>query len=261
MRFADGVRGSFVLVVRFFAVLCFIFGCFGFGSLSSAWGQTSQQTIQVSKDNRTIAVTASDEASMVADRAQVTVGFTLYGSDQDKTYRDASEASNAIMKALQNAGVKPEAIESTEQTLAPIDDNDTARYSKGLRFVCSQRWMVTVPADAAAATLHAAITAGANNSGEISWQLADDAALEAKAEEVALAHARRIAERMATGLNARLGPVVYVSNQTPPPPGIFAMRTNGAALGAHAKENLQPLAIRPAKISKSVTVSAVFALE
>lgn len=256
MRFAGSVRGSFGFVVRFFAVLCV-----GFGSLSSVRGQTTQQTIQVNKDNRTIAVTASDEASMLADRAQVSVGFTLYGSDQDKTYRDASEASNAIMKALQNAGIKPEAIASTEQTLAPIDDNDTARYSKGIRFVCSQRWMVTVPADAAAATLHAAIIAGANNSGDISWLLADDAALEAKAEEVAVAHARQIAEHMATGLNARLGPVLYVSNQTPPPPGIFAMRANAAALGMHAKEKLQPLAIRPAKISKSVTVSAVFALE
>jgi len=165
------------------------------------------------------------------------------------------------MKALHDGGIKPEAIESTEQNLSAIDDNDTARYSQGIRFVCSQRWMVTVPAEAAAATLHAAITAGANNSGEISWQLADDAALEAKAEEVAVAHARRIAEHMATGMNARLGAVVYISNQTPAPPGIFAMRANAAPLGMSAKENLQPLAIRPAKISRLVTVYAVFALE
>jgi len=198
---------------------------------------------------------------MLADRAQVSVGFTLYGGDQDKTYRDASESSNAILKALHDAGIKPEAIESVEQNLSPIEDNDTARYSKGIRFVCSQRWMVTVPADAAAATLHTAITAGANNSGEISWQLADDAALEVKAEEAALAHARRIAEHMAAGLNARLGPVVYASNQTPPPPGIFPMRANAGALGMRAKEPVQPLAIRPAKISKSATVYAVFALE
>jgi uncharacterized protein len=241
--------------------LVFLLPVIGFGLVLSAPGQTIQQTIQVSKDNRTIAVTTSDEASMLADRAQVSVGFTLYGSDQDKTYRDATESSNAILKALHDAGVKPEAIESVEQNLSPIDDNDTARYSKGIRFVCSQRWMVTVPADAAAATLHTTITAGANNSGEISWQLADDAALEVRAEEAALAHARRIAERMATGLNARLGPVVYASNQTPPRPGIFGLQTNAGVLGMRAKEPLQPLAIRPAKISKSATVYAVFALE
>src|SRR5271156_1380002 len=149
MRFAGSVRGGVVCVVLVFVVFCF-----GFGSLSSARGQTSQQTIQVSKDNRTIAVTVSDEASMLADRAQLAVGFTLYGSDQDKTYRDATEASNSIMKALHDGGIKPEAIESTEQNLSAIDDNDTARYSQGIRFVCSQRWMVTVPAEAAAATLH-----------------------------------------------------------------------------------------------------------
>ena len=174
------------------------------------------QTIQVSKDNRTIAITTTDEAEAVADRAAVSIGFTTYGVDQDQTYADASKISNAVMKSLKDAGIKPEAIQSTEQNLSAIDDNDKARYSKGIRFVCSQGWTVTVPADAAADTLHLAITAGANNSGNINWQLADDSNLEGEAAEKALVHARQIAERMTKGLHATLGPLVYASNQTPP---------------------------------------------
>jgi uncharacterized protein YggE len=220
---------------------------------------TTAQTIQVSKDNRTIAITTTDEAEAPADRAKVNIGFTTCGPDQDATYADASKTSNAIMDALHAAGIKPEAIESTEQNLSAIDDNDKARYAKGIRFQASQGWVVTTSADSAAAVLHIAVTSGANNSGNISWELADDSALEADAASKALNHARAIADRMAKGLNAHLGALVYASNQTPARPGLFSMASaQSRVLG---KENLKPLAIRPDKISRSATVYAVFSIE
>jgi uncharacterized protein YggE len=221
------------------------------------------QTIQVNKDNRTIAITTTDEAQAIADRAQVSIGFTLYGTDQDATYADASKTSNAIMAALKAAGIKPEAIESTEQSLSAIDDNDKVRYSKGIRFVASQGWSVTVAADSAAETLHVAIIAGANNSGNINWQLADDSKLESDAAEKALVHARHIAEQMTKGLNVTLGPLVYASNQTPPRPGIFgyAVQAESASVSSYRNKNRKPLAIRPDKITKSATVYAVFSLQ
>ena len=219
------------------------------------------QTIQVSKDNRTIAITTTDEAQDLADRAVVSIGFTVYGTDQDSTYADASKTSNAIMKALKDAGVKPEAIESTEQNLSAIDDNDKARYSKGIRFVGSQGWTVTVPADAAADTLHVAITAGANNSGNINWQLVDDSKLESEAAEKALVHARQVAEQMTKGLGVALGPLVYASNQTPPRPGPVAFDRTEVFSAKAKNADVKPLAIRPDKISKSATVYAVFLLQ
>lgn len=219
------------------------------------------QTIQVSKDNRTIAITTTDEAEALADRAQVSIGYTVYGTEQDATYADASKLSNGIAKALRDAGIKAEAIESREQNLTAIDDNDKVRYTKGIRFVASQTWSVTVPAKDAAATLHLAITAGANNSGGIDWQLVDDQALESEAATKALVHAQSIAEGMAKGLKVTLGPLVYASNQTPPrvQPMQFDRRNSFAALAKGAP--VQPLAISPAKISKSATVYAVFSLQ
>jgi uncharacterized protein YggE len=220
------------------------------------------QTIQVSKDNRTIAITTTDEAEMLADRAQVSIGYTVYGTNQDSTYADASRVSNAVMQALKDAGIKPEAIESREQNVSPIDDNDKARYAKGIRFVASQSWTVTVSASDAANVLHIAITAGANNSGNIDWQLADDQALQAQAAEKALVHARQIAERMTKSLNVNLGPLVYASNQLPPQPSRqFDRLSSYAKIGVPVQKNLKPLAIRPEKISRSATVYAVFSLQ
>jgi uncharacterized protein YggE len=220
------------------------------------------QTIQVNKDNRTIAITTSDQAEAPADVAVVSVGFTTYGNDQDSTYADGSRISNAIMKSLNDSGVKPDSIESASQNLNAIEDSDKPRYAKGLRFAFSQSWRVTVPAKDAATVLHLAITAGANDSGGIQWKLANDDALEAEAAQKALVHAQQIAARMAKGLNAKLGPLVYASNQTPPR-GLFggAMLNTESASMASARINLKPLAISPEKIEKSATVYAVFAIE
>jgi hypothetical protein len=224
-------------------------------------GVASAQTIQVNKENRTIAITTSDQADAPADVAVVTVGFTTYGTDQDSTYADSSRTSNSIMKSLNDNGVKADSIESASQNLNAIEDSDKPRYAKGLRFTFSQSWRVTVAAKDAATVLHLAITAGANDSGGIQWKLANDDALEAEAAQKALAHAQQIAARMAKGLNAKLGPLVYASNQTPPRtffPGV--LNTESASLSS-ARINLKPLAISPEKIEKSATVYAVFAIE
>ncbi len=228
------------------------------------------QQIQINKENKTIAITTGDQADAMADTAVLTVGFHLYGKDQDGTYAEASKTSNAVMTAIRVAGVPKEAVESAEQSLSPLepnDDSDKARYAQGIRFEFSQSWHVTVPAEAVANILHVAITAGANDSGGIEWELKKDDALEAEAAKKALEHARQIAAQMAEGLGVKLGTLVYASNQTPPR-GIFAalglggggLNTSEATLGA-VKKNLAPLAISPERITKTATVYAVFAIE
>lgn len=232
-------------------------------ALCAATLNSVAQTITVNKENRTIAVTATDEAQIVADVAVITVGFTIYGSDQNQTYADATRTSNAIINALHDAGIKQNAIESAQQSLTAIEDEDKPRYAKGIRFRFSQSWTVTVPAGSAADTLHTAITAGANDSGGIVWKLNNDEALETAATDKALAHAQKIAERYAKGLKGKLGALVYASNQTPPRSFFGGMlNTESASVSVSAsKVNLKPLAIVPESISKSATVYAVFAIE
>ncbi len=178
----------------------------------------SAQQIEISKDNKTISVTATDEASALADTAVVSIGFNTFGKDQDATYASATETSNAIVSAITASGVAKDAIQSQEQNLTPLNPEDfqnKTRYVEGMRFQFSQRWQVTVPADQAAHVLQEAITHGANNSGGIDWQLKSDGALQAEAAQKALHHARDIAEHMAQGLGAKLGTLLYASNQTP----------------------------------------------
>ena len=140
-------------------------------------------------------------------------------------------------------------------------------YTQGFRFEFSQSWHVSVPASAAANILHVAILAGANDSGEINWVLQKDDALEAQAAGKALEHARQIARQMADGLGAKLGALIYASNQTPPRGILAAMGLGGAVLNTDSasvssvKRNLSPVAISPERITRTATVYAVFAIE
>ena len=222
------------------------------------------QQIQVSKDNKTISVTATDEASAVADTAVVSIGFNAFGKDQDATYASATETSNAIVSAITASGVAKDAIQSQEQNLSPINPEDfqnKTRYAEGMRFQFSQRWQVTVPADQAAHLLQDAITHGANNSGGIDWQLKNDDALQAEAAQKALNHARAIADHMAQGLGAKLGTLLYASNQNPVEGGIGPRMYSMAVASPPPPVSHQPLAISPSRITRSATVYAVFAIE
>src|ERR1700759_1481312 len=104
------------------------------------------QQIQINKENKTIAISTSDDASALADTALVHVGFSAYGKDQNATYADASHISNSIMQAIKESGVSKEAIESNSQELSPLEpnaDNEKNLYGQGMRFHFEQSWTVT----------------------------------------------------------------------------------------------------------------------
>lgn len=229
-------------------------------------GAVHAQTIQVDKNNRTIAVTTSDTATELADVATVTVGFEIYAPDAQTAYSQGSQLSNAIMQAVKKAGVPEKEIESREQQLThtefPEDGKTPPEERAKKQFTLSQSWTVRVPAKDAAAVLHAAIEAGANESGAISWDLADRGALQAKAAAKALVHARQIASQMAEGLGAKLGTLIYASNQAPLTPIRRVMAESGEyGMAKTAPPPPPPLAIVPQDVEETATVYAVFAIE
>jgi uncharacterized protein len=221
------------------------------------------QTIQVNKENRTIAVTATDKVTVMADTASVHVGFVAYGHDSDSAYATGSRTSNQIVKALTAAGVPNDAIESENQNVSPVQEFQTQNLSpedKALRkFQVTQSWTVRTPADNAAKVLDLAVKAGANQSGQIDWSLKDENAPDADAAAKALQHARTQAESMARSLNAHLGALLYASNQAQAEPIRPVMRAMAAS--SMAMDKVSPLAINPRQIERVATVYAVFAIE
>ncbi len=221
------------------------------------------QTIQVNKDNRTIAITATASVIATADTATVHVGFIAYGPDSDAAYASGSHLSNSIVKALTTAGVPSDAIESENQNVSPVQEYQTDKLTPAekaqRKFQVTQSWSVRVNAADAAKILDLAVKAGANQSGQIDWSLKDQNAPQAEAAAKALQRARTVAGEMAAGMNVKLGALIYASNETqaePVRPLMKAMVVNGAVAAERAQ-----LIINARQIEKSATVYAVFAIE
>jgi uncharacterized protein len=233
-----------------------------FAFAASTAVSSTGQTIQVNKDNRTIAITATDSAIVMADTATVHVGFIAYGADKDAAYTAGSGLSNAIMKALTSAGVPSDSIESENQNIAPVQDYQVDKLTPAekaqRKFQVTQSWTVRCNAADAARTLDVAVKAGANQSGQIDWGLKDENAPQAQAAAKALQRARVVAGEMAAGLNVKLGSLVFASNETQAEPPRPLMKAKNAAMAAPAPP---PLAINPRRIEKTATVYAVFAIE
>jgi len=220
------------------------------------------QTIQVNKENRTIAITATDKVTAIADQATLHVGFLAYGPDSNTAYANGSKLSNAIVKALTDAGVPKDTIQSENQQITPVQnyqlDKLTEAQKAQRQFQVNQSWTIKMAADSAAKALDVAVKAGANQSGQIDWGFKDENAPEAEAAAKALKRARSQAEQMATSLSAKLGSLLYASNEVQPsgPRPMFR-----AMAAAPAMDKVQPLAINPREVEKSATVYAVFAIE
>jgi len=221
----------------------------------------SAQTIQVSKENRTISVTATDKVTAMADTATVHVGYIVYGPTSDAAYANGSRTSNAIVKALREAGVPSDAIESENQSVAPVQEYQVEKLTDAekaqRKFQVTQSWTVRTQANDAAKVLDLAVKAGANQSGQIDWSFKDENAPETQAAAKALQRARAQAEQMAQSLNAKLGALLYASNEVQASPIRPVMMRAMVA----QKADTQPLAINPRQIEKSATVTAIFAIE
>lgn len=220
------------------------------------------QTIQVNQGNRTIAVTVTDKATEMADIATVHIGFQAFAADSDGAYAAGSRTSNAIIDALHKAGIADKDIESENQSVRQnyqFDEKESEADRAKQRYVVSQSWEVHTSAADAAKVLHIAVESGANNSGQIDWDVKDHDVLQARAATKALQHAHTVAEQMAAGLSTHLGSLLYASNQVPETPVHPMMRA--FALQAAPPPPPVPLAITPRRIEENATVYAVFAIQ
>lgn len=244
-----------------FQIVAMFLACLGVAGSSCA-AQMPGQGIAVSKENRTIAITATDSVIAMADVATVHVGFVVYGVDHDAAYAAGSRVSNAIVGALKSASVPSDAIQSESQNIAEVQPYQLDKLSDAekakRKWMLTQGWTLRTNAADAARVLDIAVKAGANQGGQIDWSLKDENKPQAEAAAKALQLARVVAEEMARGLNVKLGALIFASNETQATPVRPLMQMMMAKAAPSAPP---PLAINPRQIEKTATVYAVFAIE
>ena len=171
----------------------------------------SAPSLQINKDNRTLTVSASDHAEADADVADLNVGFVAYGQTLQAAYKSASDTSNAIVKAMVDAGATRAEMQSRSQRVSRLSDAET-KTRRGMQYSVVQSWTVSVDPKTAALILDAAVQAGANQSGDIIWRMKNSVALDGEAVRRATERAHAIGAAMAKGMGVALGKPLYATN-------------------------------------------------
>jgi uncharacterized protein YggE len=225
---------------------------------TSAFAQLANQPqLRIDSTNRIVTVSAEERVTADPDFAVLHLGFQTPPSDAKTAYAAGAKISNDVVTALKQAGIPEASIRSVSQGLESVD-------AKAHKFKLVQSWAVETPPQRVAEILDIAISAGATESGDIEWTVKDVHALEDQALSRAGERAKSDATVLAKSMGARLGALVYVSNQVAESQktnGYFASNFSIEANDA-AKQRMAPaLAIEPRKVSRTATVYAVFAIE
>jgi uncharacterized protein len=218
-------------------------------------------SLQISPSNRTLTVSASDHAEADADVADLNVGFVAYGPTLQAAYKSASDTSNAIVKAMTDAGATREEIQSRAQRVSRLSDYEI-KTRKGMQYSVTQSWTVSVDPKTAALILDAAVQAGANQSGDINWRMKNSIALDGEAVHRATERARAMAAEMAKSMGITLGKPLYATNDVSGGvvrPQVMMNAYAGMARSADAAP--APLAVEAQRVEKTANVEIIYAIE
>lgn len=229
----------------------------------------SAQTIQVSRDNKSIYVTSEGEAKAEPEIAILTLGYHAWSKTKDALYDETATVSDKVVAALLQAGIKNEMIRTGKTSLTHVEAeaNWPADWKANRVYEAELSWRITVPVKDAEGVVAIAMKAGATELSEVAWDVVDRTKLQAEAGKNALAKARNVADSMASGLGAKLGALVYASNSAPIRPSNWpffgGVNTSTASVRSVTGTALPPKVIKllPEKINEKTTVYAVFAIE
>ncbi|OKO85043.1 hypothetical protein AC629_19960 [Bradyrhizobium sp. NAS80.1] len=204
------------------------------------------------------AISVSGEAMISAapDLAQIDAGV----ASDAKSAKEASDANNAamgkVLLALKGAGVAEKDYQTSRLSLQPqYATNRSGGASPVVGFRASNRVTVKIrDVTKVAGIIDTLVNAGANDIGNISFEVTQASKLLDDAREQAVADARRKAEIYAKATGVTLGAPLSVSEGGGPVP-LFKARMAPAPMAAATA------AVAPGEETLSVTVNVSWAIK
>lgn len=215
-------------------------------------------TAPVLADDFPSAISVSGEATVSAapDLAHIDAGV----ANDAKTAKEASDANNGamgkVLLALKGAGIVEKDYQTSRLSLQPqYAPNRSSGASPVVGFRASNRVTVNIhDVTKVASIIDTLVGAGANDIGNISFEVTQASKLLDDAREQAVADARRKAEIYAKATGATLGAPLSVSEGGGPMP-LFKGRMAAAPMTA------APAAVAPGEETLSVTVNVSWAIK
>jgi len=162
---------------------------------------------------RTISVNGIGMASAPPDVAEVQLGVETIKTDASVAISENTERMTAVMDVIKGMNVEDKDVQTVNYSMWIEEVYDKEGQPTGeIRYhVVNQVRIKLRDLTKTGELLQAALEAGANNVGGISFSVADPAALQREARDQAIANARAKAEQLAAGLGAHVGPLRQVS--------------------------------------------------
>jgi hypothetical protein len=190
-----------------------------------------------------ISVTGQASISVPPDLAEVNAGVAT----DAKTAREASDANNAamakVLAALKGAGIEDKDVQTSQLSLQPQYAPNRAGPSAVVGYRASNRVTVKVrDVTKVGGVIDTLVGAGANDIGNISFEVSQASKLLDDARENAVADARRKAEIYAKAAGVALGAPLSISEEGAPQPMFRAKMAMPMAAApppiAHGEETL-----------------------
>ncbi len=230
--------------------------------IASAVEASERIIIAEPKDQPRITVSATAEVITKPDLATVELVVTSTESRLQRAFEKNTEATNQIMSALKQRGVKPEDIQTRGYHINPIYDNKRkpVRYTVTHQIAAKIRTFETL-----GPLLDDAVDEEVTTVQQIVFSVEDHYRMEQSARVKAAQLARQKAEDLAVNAGARLGRALKLTDSTSWPQPIqmrgqqltFIERSMAQAKEAY----MAPPELAPGMLKFSVTCSAEYALE
>lgn len=203
-----------------------------------------------------ITVSGAGQASGTPDVAYISLGVDTVNANVSEAVSQANTTMQQIIKAIQDAGVAAEDIQTVSFNVYPEDKFDQNGASTGQRnYRVNNMLSVTVrDINKVSDIIQAGLNAGATSVNGLSFGIADTTSLEQEARTKAVENARSRAQNLADALGVTLGAPIIISETFGGGPGPVMYDAAAVGMGGAGPQ------ITPGQLNVSVQVNITFAI-
>lgn len=186
--------------------------CIVLGQFNSPWFKNIQAEITSQPHARVISVTAEGKINVKPDIAIISLSVVTQSKTVKEVTREGNERMKAVIDAVKKLDINEKDITSTQYNLYPqyFYPEDRKRQLSGYNL--NQKLRIKVrDLTKVEEVLDGGIAAGANQVGQLTFDIDDPSEIKKEAREMAFATAKEKAEDMAKAAGVKLGRVVTFS--------------------------------------------------
>ena len=206
---------------------------------------------------RTLTVNGTGRAYLTPDIAYISVGVHTEGPDAAQAVTSNNVNSLKVADALEDFGIEPEDIRTTNFSIYPQQQYDQDGKLTGVIYVVDNTVFVTLrDLDQIGDVFNAVVEAGANNINSVQFDVEDKSESLSEARDDAVEDAQSQADELAKAAGVGLGPVQNISTFSS---GIPYPIIGGKGGGAMAAEVSVP--ISPGQMIVTVEVHMIYEIQ